>query len=67
MYSYEDALVIKGNVASKEFNRIHVDSESLVDIFKSTLDKMGITYLRLEHTSTFLKGFGERRLSLMGL
>lgn len=49
---YEDTIVIKASIASKEFDQILVDSGSSVDIlFKSTLDEIGITDVRLEHTS----------------
>ena len=41
---------------------------SSVDIlFKSALDDIGISDLKLEQTNTFLKGFGESRLILMGI
>lgn len=56
--------MIKVNVASTEFNKILVDLTSSMDIlFKSTLHEMGITYLRLEHIRTSLKGFGQGRLT----
>ena len=60
LYPHKDALVIRANVACKEFNRILVDGGSSVDIlFKSTLEEMGIADLKLEHTNTSLKGLEE--------
>lgn len=68
LYSYEDALVIKATVASKKFDRILVDIGSSVDVlFKTTLDEMGITDLRIEHTSTSLKRFGGGKLTPLGV
>ena len=68
LYPHEDAPVIKARVAGKEFQQILVDTSSLVDIlFKSTLDEMGITDLKLEHTNTSLKGFGGGRLTPLGI
>ena len=68
LYSHKDAPIIKARVAGKEFQRILVDTSSLVDIlFKSTLDEMGITDLKLEHTNTSLKGFGGGRLTPLGI
>lgn len=56
LYLYEDALVIKKNIAGREFNRIVIDSKSSVDIlFKFMLDEMEITDLRLKYTNTSLK------------
>lgn len=52
-------MIIKANVAGKDFSVILVDLGSLVDIlFKSILDEMKITNLNLEHTSTSLNRFG---------
>lgn len=66
LYPHEDALVIKASVAGKEFQRILMDTGSSVDIlFKSTMDKMKITDLKLEHTTTSLKRFGGGRLTPM--
>lgn len=68
MYPHKDALVIRATVASKKFDRVLVDTRSPVDVmFKSTLNEMGITDLRLEHTNTSLKGFGERKLIPLGM
>ncbi|XP_052289963.1 uncharacterized protein LOC127899864 [Citrus sinensis] len=68
LYPHEDTLVIKATVAGKEFQQILVDTGSSVDIlFKSTLDEMGIADLKLERTNTPLKGFGEERLTPMGI
>ena len=68
LYPHEDALVIKAIVASKEFQRILVDTGSSVNIlFKSTLDEMGIVDLKLEQTNTSLKGFRGGRLTPMGI
>lgn len=68
LYPHEDALVIKASITSKEFNRILVDSGSSVDIlFNLILDEMGITYVRLEHTSTSLKGFRGGKLTPLGV
>lgn len=68
LYLHKDAFVIKANVVNSEFNRILIDSRSWVDIlFKSTLDEIGITNLRLEHINTSLKGLGERRLIPLGV
>lgn len=65
---HEDALVIRVNVACREFNMIFMDSRSLVDIlFKSTLNEMWIANLRFEHTNTSLKGFKGGRLTLLGV
>ena len=62
LYPHKDTLVIKANVASRAFKRIPVDIGSSIDIlFKSTLEQMGIIYLRLKCTNTSLKGFGGRR------
>lgn len=36
-------------------------------LFKSTLNEMGIADLRLEHTNTSLKGFGEGKLIPLGM
>ena len=64
IYPHEDALVIKATVAGKGFQRILVYTGSSVDIlFKSTLDEMGIVYLKLERTNTSLKGFRGGRLT----
>lgn len=55
LYFHEDALVIKANIASKDFQRILVDIESSMDIFfKLTLDEMRIMDLKLECTNTSL-------------
>ena len=63
LYPHKDALVIKATAASKHFDRILVDRGSSIDVlFKSILEEMGITDLRLEHTNTSLKGFGGRKL-----
>ncbi|XP_024035493.1 uncharacterized protein LOC127899252 [Citrus sinensis] len=68
LYPHEDALVIKALVASTELRRILVDTGSSVDIlFKSALDDMGISDLKLERTNTSLKGFGGGRLTPMGV
>lgn len=68
LYPHEDALVIKAVVASTELRRILVDTGSSVDIlFKSALDDMGISDLKLERTNTSLKGFGGGRLTPMGI
>lgn len=68
MYPHEDALVIKVTIASKKFDRILVDTGSSVDVlFKITLDEMGITDLRIEYTSTSLKGFGGGKLTPLGV
>ena len=68
LYPHEDALVIKVTVASKKFDRVLVDTGSSVDVlFKSTLEEMGIVDLRLEHTNTSLKGFGEGKPVPLGV
>ncbi|KAH9653209.1 hypothetical protein KPL70_027331 [Citrus sinensis] len=68
LYLHEDALVIKAMVAAIELRRILVDTGSSVDIlFKSALDDMGISDLKLERTNTSLKGFGGGRLTPMGI
>lgn len=68
LYLYEDALVISAVVASKKFDWILVDYGSSVDVlFKSTLDEIRITGLRLENISTSLKGFGGRRLIALSM
>lgn len=68
LYPYKDAVVIKANVANKEFNKILVNSGSSVDVlFKYALEEMGITNLSLEHTNTSLKGFGRGRLTPLGV
>ena len=68
LYPHEDALVIKALVASTELRRILVDTGNSVDIlFKSALDDMGISDLKLEQTNTSLKGFGGGRLTPMGI
>ncbi|XP_024035540.1 uncharacterized protein LOC127899300 [Citrus sinensis] len=68
LYPHEDALVIKAIVASTELRRILVDTGSSVDIlFKSALDDMGISDLKLERTNTSLKGFGRGRLTPLGI
>lgn len=68
LYPYKDAVVIKANVANKEFNKILVDSGSSVDVlFKSALEEMRITNLSLEHTNTSLKGFGRGRRTPLGV
>ncbi|XP_024036872.1 uncharacterized protein LOC127898770 [Citrus sinensis] len=68
LYPHEDALVIKALVASTKLRRILVDTGSSVDIlFKSALDDMGISDLKLERTNTFLKEFGGGRLTPMGI
>lgn len=65
---HEDAVMIKANVTSKEFNRILMALRSSMDIlFKSTLYKIGIVDLRLEHTNTSLKEFGEGKLTPLGV
>lgn len=68
LYPYKDAVVIKANVANKEFNKILVNSGSSVDVlFKYALKEMGIMNLSLEHTNTSLKGFGRGRLTPLGV
>lgn len=55
---------MKTNVVNKELNRILIYSRSSVDIFfKSTLDEMRITYVRLQHTNNSQKGFKGGRLT----
>ena len=45
-----------------------MDTENLVDIlFKSILDEMGITDLKLKNTSTSLKGFDGGKLTPLGV
>ena len=66
LYPHEDALVIKALVASTELRRILVDTGSSIDIlFRSALDDMGISNLKLEQMNTSLKGFGRGRLTPM--
>ena len=68
LYPHEDALVIKAMMAGTELQRILVDTGSSVDIlFKSALDDMGISDLKLERTNTSLKGFRGGRLTPMGI
>ncbi|KAH9688200.1 Ribonuclease H [Citrus sinensis] len=68
LYPHEDALVIKATVASKEFDRILIDTGSSVDVlFKSTLEEMGIADRKLEYTNTSLKGFGGGKLVPLGV
>ena len=68
LYPHEDALVIKVTVAGKELWRILEDTGSSIDIlFKSALDDMGISDLKLERTNTSLKGFGGGWLTPMGI
>ena len=68
LYPHEDALVVKAMVVGKELRRMLVDTGSSVDIlFKSALDDMGISDLKLDWTNTSLKGFGGGRLTLMGI
>lgn len=63
---HEDAVMIKANVTSKEFNKILMASGSSMDIlFKSTLYEIKIVDLRLEHTNTSLKEFGGGKLTLL--
>ena len=51
--------MIKAMVAGTELRRILVDTGSSVDIlFKSALDEMEISDLKMERTNTSLKGFG---------
>lgn len=57
LYLDEDTLVIEATVASKKFDQILIDTGSLVDVlFKSTLEEIGIAYLRIDHTNTSLAG-----------
>ncbi|XP_024043173.1 uncharacterized protein LOC112099890 [Citrus clementina] len=68
LYPHEDALVIKATVASKKFDQILVDTWSSVDVlFKSTLEEMGITDLKLEYINTSLKGLGGGKLVPLGV
>ncbi len=68
LYLHEDALVISAIMASKKFDQILMDSGSSVDVlFKSTLDEIGITGLRLENINTSLKGFGGIRLTALSM
>ena len=68
LYPHEDALVIKTILDGKELRRILVDTGGSVDIlFMSALDDMGISDLKLERTSTSLKGFRGGWLTLMGI
>ena len=68
LYPHEDALVIKPTAVGKKFDRILVDTGSSINVlFKSTLEEMGITDLRLEHTNTSLKGFGGEKLVPLGV
>lgn len=58
MYPHEDALVISADMPSKKFDRILVDTGSSMDVlFKSTLNEIETTSLRLENTITSLKRF----------
>lgn len=60
--------MISVDVASKKFDQILVDTGSSVDVlFKSILDEIGITGLRLKNTSTSLKGFGRGKLTPLGV
>lgn len=60
---HEDAVMIKANVTSKEFNRILMALGSSMDIlFKSTLYEMKIVNLRIKHTNISLKEFGGGKL-----
>lgn len=60
--------MINVNVVSTKFNRILVDlRSSMYILFKFVVDEMGITYLRLEHTKTSLKGFGRGKLTPHGV
>ena len=68
LYPHEDALVIKAIVVGTELRQILVDMGSSVDIwFKSALNDMKISDLKLERTNTSLKGFGGGRLTPMGI
>ena len=68
LYPHKDALVIKATIASKKFDWILVNTWSSVNVlFKSTLEEMGIAYLKLEYTNTSLKGFGGGKLVLLGV
>ena len=68
LYPHEDALVIEVTAANKMFDQILVDTGSSVDVlFKSTLEEMRITDLRLEHINTSLKGFGRGKLVPLGV
>ncbi len=68
LYLDEDALVIEATVGGKKFDQILVDTGSLFDVlFKSTLEEMGIAYLRIDHTNTSLAGFSGGRLNLFGV
>ena len=68
LYPHEVSLVIKAMVAGTELQRILVDTGSSVDIlFKSALDDMRISDLKLERTNTSLKGFGGGRLTPVGI
>ncbi|KAH9802826.1 Ribonuclease H [Citrus sinensis] len=58
----------EAKVVGTELQRILVDTGSSVDIlFKSALDNMGISDLKLERTNTSLKGFGGGRLTPIGV
>lgn len=65
---HEDAVMIKANVTSKEFNRILMALGSSMDIlFKSTLYEMKIVNLRIKHTNISLKEFGGGKLMPLGV
>ena len=56
------------SLAGTELRRILVDTGSSVDIlFKSALNDMGISNLKLERTNTSLKRFGGGQLTPMGI
>ena len=68
LYPHKDELVIKATTASNRFDRILVDTRNAIDVlFKSILEEIEIADLRLEHTNTFLKGFGGGKLDPLGV
>lgn len=45
-----------------------MDTENSIDVrFKSTLNEIGIAYLRMDHTSMSLKGFGRGKTTPLGV
>ena len=66
-HPHDDPLVIKVVVANKTIHRVLVDNGSSADIiFASAFDQMGIGKEKLEHVSTYLRGFSKERVLPLG-
>lgn len=67
LYPSADALVIKANVASKEHNKILVESGRLVDIFLSQFRSDGNNRFKVKAHQYLIKRVWRRKLMSIGV